>query len=141
MRQRGYDVVASPRSVGTYSTEYLKHFNGVKIDNHATVRNAKESRRAWVERSYSELCKKLELNGPNARGFLSFTYENANSGHTITWFTNSAGEVYFYDAQNGSKNATNTLSLSTQSYTYGRLDKAKIKDSITEVVTNRKEKK
>lgn len=141
MRQRGYDVVASPRSVGTYSTEYLKHFNGVEIGSHSTNRNDKESRKKWVERSYSELCSQLEANGPNARGFLSFTYENSNSGHTITWFTNSSGEVYFYDPQSGSTNATNTLSLSSQNYTYGRLDNAKVKDSITEVVTNRKEKR
>lgn len=141
MRQRGYDVSASPRSQGTTEEEYKKYFKGVKIKSAGALKDPKETRKQWAERCYDSLCQELSSYGPNARGFVSFAWENAVSGHTMTWVTNSSGEVYFYDPQDGKKNATSNLSLSNQQYIWARLDNCRIDDSITKVVENRKEKK
>lgn len=138
MRQRGYDVKATKRSIGVSSTEYLKYYKGVKIDNSSVARKERQSRKAWVQESYNKLCSDIEKVGPKARGFLAFTYENASSGHTIMWATDSSGSVSFFDPQNGSRNATNTMSLSNQNYEWGRLDNCQVSNNITDLVENRR---
>lgn len=138
MRQRGYDVKATKRSHGVASDEYLKYYSGLKINNTFSRRDPKENRKAYVTRMYDKLCSDIEIEGPNARGFLCFQYEKASSGHTIMWATDSKGSVSFFDPQNGSKNATNTMSLSDQDYLWGRLDICGVSDNITDLVENRK---
>lgn len=142
MRQRGYDVIANPKAQGTDKNSYLEYFKGITMRSFPRLaQDAGEKRKAWVERNYNLLCDTLEKEGPNARGFLGFAYENATSGHTIMWATDSKGAVSFYDPQSGNRNATNVMSLSDQRYYYGRLDTATPTDKVTQAVTNRKEGK
>lgn len=138
MRQRGYDVKATKRSRGADVSQYLDYYSGLKIYNTFGRRGDKESRKAYVERMYKDLCRDIEKVGPNARGFVGFSYEKAKSGHTIMWATNSSGSVSFFDPQSGSRNATNTMSLSDQDYLWGRLDNCGISDNITDLVENRR---
>lgn len=138
MRQRGYDVKATKRSSGVSTSEYLNYYTGLKINNTFSRRGSEEKRKSYVQRMYKQLCNDIEYEGPNARGFLSFQYEKADSGHTIMWATDSKGSVSFFDPQNGSKNATNIMPLSNQDYLWGRLDICGVSDNITDLVENRK---
>lgn len=142
MRQRGYDVVASPSAFGKLDTVYTQYFSGTKLNRYKAIQKSpRESRKSWVEKNYAALCTELEANGPNARGFVSFAYEGASSGHTVMWATDSSGSVSFLDPQSGSKNATNTMSLSDQNYHWGRFDNATPTNAVTASVQNRKEDK
>ena len=143
MRQRGYDVEALPRSYGAFVTDYHDMFRGVKLYNAFEQREKGQSRKAWVMKSYDRLCTELEGNPEGSRGFVGFSYQGVDSGHTIFWAIEN-GQATFYDPQSGKKSCDKVLSLSDQNYMWGRLDNAEPTEMITQVVGSkfsRKEKK
>lgn len=140
MRQRGYDVQARRRAYGADVSKYHDWFNNVKIENSSISRQKGESRKDWVEKNYKQLTKNLEEYPSGSRGFLAFTYEGVNSGHTISWEVKDKN-VTFYDSQGKNTAADKVLSFSSQDYLFGRLDNCSLKDGIGEMVVSRKEKK
>lgn len=140
MRQRGYDVQARRRIFGYQTDAYKEWFNNLDIKEVKTTREPKESRKAFVEKGYSNLTKELEKYPDGARGFIAFNYEGVQSGHTISWQVKNR-EVTFYDAQGKTTNADKVLSFSDQNYEYGRLDNLTLKPAIAETVVSRKGKK
>lgn len=148
MRQRGYDVEAVATNMGGTDNDYLKCFKGTEIKNFKPSKRpedimlepTEDDWKKWENDNIKNFSKQLKQEGPNARGWISFSYDYVWSGHTIAWSTNASGKVSFYDPQSGKSDDSviKTMKMSDQYYRYGRLDNCEVDDSITINVRNRK---
>lgn len=142
MRQRGYDVDAMPKRDSSMSANYSDFFKNVNTRVSYTPEpdeywDEKQTRK-WIEDGYEKITSDISKEGPNARGFVTFTYYGWSSGHTIMWATDGKGKVTYYDGQSGTTDGKKTMQLSSQYYEYGRLDNLEVTDAITQVVKNRR---
>ena len=146
MRRRGYDVRARSSGHGFSTSEFSKWYKGAKTEFAGTFRNPKESLRKYAERSYNNLCDKLESNGPGARGALTLSYAASKTGHAMYWEVGNDGRVTIYDGQckkkSGSSRMNETLSRADpSSYLYVRLDNCELADDVTNTVISRPERR
>lgn len=146
MRRRGFDIQARSSGHGFNTLDFSKWYKGAKVESAGTTRNPKESQRKYAERSYNNLCDKLEANGPGARGALTLTYRKALSGHAMYWEVGNDGKVTIYDGQckkkSGSGRMNDTLSMADpSSYEYVRLDNCELADEVTNTVRSTPEKR
>lgn len=140
LRRRGYDVRARRSGHGNSTSRYTDMFPGLKQQVSSLSREAGESRKSWVMRSYQYLAKNLEANPEGSRGFVAFNYEKMGSGHTMFWEIQN-GQVIFYDGQSGGTSGVDKcLSFSDQNYLWGRLDNCSITDEVGTVAVSRKKR-
>lgn len=143
MRQRGYDVQARSSGKGTSGNAYKQWFKDAKMEHERYSKEKKESRKEYVNRSYDDLCNKIEKCGNGSRGCVLVTYDlsvGSGSGHAMYWKVDN-GRVTFYDGQNNSIDKTDRVfALSDPSFGYSwyRLDNLKLKEAVTERVVSRK---
>lgn len=139
MRSRGYDVRARSKAQGAVTEQlYSNMFEDFTMIHAGVERQPKESRKAYANRAYNELCNKIEKNGNGSRGYVGIQYEKMNSGHAMYWKVEN-NRVTFYDGQSGKANPDTLFALSDPNYyQYARLDNLKLKDGVTEAVVSRK---
>lgn len=141
MRARGYDVQARSKGQGAVTEKlYDSMFENFKMSYSLNTRKDGESRKDFANRSYNDLCNKIENYGNGTRGYVGVRFENARSGHAMYWRVEN-NRVTFYDGQSGKANPDNVFGIANPSvYSYARLDNLPLKETITEAVVSRREK-
>lgn len=144
VRRRGYDVQARRKASGCNPSKefFNKYFKGATPQLISFEKNDRESHKSQAIRSYQNMCKILEQQGPGASGVLDFDWCKSvgGGGHMIYYSVNKSGEVNFYDGQVGKMNERSTFSLADPStYHYTRLDNCKLTDNIGEVLMSTKD--
>ena len=119
---------------------WTEMFEGAKVVSAKIDRLPRESMKKYADRSYNELCNRLERLGNGSRGYVGMGFRHAGNGHAI-FFKVDNGVVKFYDAQSPKEDTNNLFAVARpDEYVYCRLDNLKLKENVTSAVISVKEK-
>lgn len=137
LRRRGFDVQAMKNARGVESGKCFDGwFKDVKMESVSSVRGSNETKKHFINRSFNNLCLKLEALGDGARGGVNVLFKKGMSGHSI-YFEVHNNWVSFYDTQNSIVSPNKLFKNTQPNYTYARLDNLQLDGSIGEACRTR----